>query len=74
MAWEGGFLRETGVHFNGNLNVLVGGRGTGKSTMIESLRYVLGLDALGDDARKAHEGVVKQVLRSGTSLASRSIT
>lgn len=69
MAWEGGFLRETGVHFNGNLNVLVGGRGTGKSTVIESLRYVLGLDPLGDDARKAHEGVVKQVLRSGTKVS-----
>jgi hypothetical protein len=69
MAWEGGFLRETGVHFNGNLNVLVGGRGTGKSTMVESLRYVLGLDALGDDARKAHEGVVRQVLRSGTKVS-----
>jgi predicted ATPase len=69
MAWEGGFLRETAVHFNRNLNVLVGGRGTGKSTMIESLRYVLGLAPVGDDARKAHEGVVKQVLRNGTKIS-----
>lgn len=69
MTWEGGFLRETGVHFNDNLNVLVGGRGTGKSTMIESLRYVLGLEPLGEDARKAHEGVIKQVLRSGTKIS-----
>jgi hypothetical protein len=30
---------------------------------------VLRLDALGDDARKAHEGVVKQVLRSGTKVS-----
>jgi hypothetical protein len=44
MTWEGGFLRDTAIHFNENLNVLVGGRGTGKSTVIESLRYVLGLD------------------------------
>lgn len=69
MSWEGGFLRETSVHFNSNLNVLVGGRGTGKSTIVESLRYVLGLDPLGEDARKAHEGVIKQVLRSGTKIS-----
>ena len=50
MTWEGGFLRDTAVHFNSNLNVLVGGRGTGKSTMIESIRYALGLDALGGEA------------------------
>ncbi|CAK0746391.1 Phosphoesterase [Azospirillaceae bacterium] len=69
MTWEGGFLRDTAIHFNENLNVLIGGRGTGKSTVIESLRYVLGLDPLGDDARKAHEGVIRQVLRSGTKIS-----
>jgi hypothetical protein len=69
MSWEGGFLGDTAVHLNENLNVLVGGRGTGKSTMIESLRYVLGLDPLGDDARKAHEGVIRYLLRSGTKIS-----
>ena len=69
LAWEGGFLRDSAVHFNENLNVLVGGRGTGKSTMIESLRYVLALDPLGDDARKAHQGVLREVLKSGTKVS-----
>jgi len=69
VAWEGGFLDGTKVHFNNNLNVLVGGRGTGKSTIIESLRYVLALDPLGEDARKAHESVVKQVLKPGTKIS-----
>ncbi len=69
MSWEGGFLRDTAVHFNENLNVLVGGRGTGKSTMIESLRYALGLDPLGKEAQKAHEGVVQHVLQSGTKIS-----
>ena len=69
MSWEGGFLTDTAVHFNENLNVLVGGRGTGKSTMIESLRYALGLDPLGEDARKAHEGVIRYVLRPGTKVS-----
>ncbi|MCX7109206.1 MAG: phosphoesterase [Proteobacteria bacterium] len=69
MAWEGGFLDGTRIHFNGNLNVLVGGRGTGKSTIIESIRYVLAADPLGEEARKAHEGVVKHVLKSGTKIS-----
>ena len=70
MTWEGGFLRDTTVHFNENLNVLVGGRGTGKSTMIESIRYALGLDPLGEEAQKAHEGVIRHVLQSGTKVSS----
>ncbi|HWY60486.1 MAG TPA: hypothetical protein VNW15_01160 [Rhizomicrobium sp.] len=69
ISWEGGFLGDVAVHFNENLNVLVGGRGTGKSTMIESLRYVLGLQPLGEDARKAHEGVLRYVLRPGTKVS-----
>ncbi len=69
ISWEGGFLGETALHFSENLNVLVGGRGTGKSTVVESLRYILGLNPLGEDARKAHEGVVRQVLRSGTKIS-----
>ncbi len=69
MAWQGGFLRDTAVHFNGNLNAVVGGRGTGKSTLIESIRYVLGLDPLGDEAQKAHAGVVRHVLKSGTKVS-----
>ncbi|MCY4420202.1 MAG: AAA family ATPase [Gammaproteobacteria bacterium] len=69
MAWEGGFLDGTRLHFNENLNVFVGGRGTGKSTIIESLRYVLGLDPLGEDAMNAHEGVIRFVLKSATKVS-----
>ena len=69
MTWEGGFLRDTAVHFNENLNVLVGGRGTGKSTMIESIRYVLGLDSPGEEARNVHQGVIRWILQSGTKIS-----
>lgn len=71
IAWEGGFLDGASVQLNTNLNVLVGGRGTGKSTVIESLRYVLGLDAIGADAARTHQGIVKQVLRGGTKISLR---
>lgn len=69
MTWEGGFLDGTSVHWNSNLNALIGGRGTGKSTVVESIRYALGLDPMGDEARKAHEGVIRHVLRSGTKVS-----
>ncbi len=69
IAWQGGFLRDVAVHLNENLNVLIGGRGTGKSTIVESLRYVLGLEPIGDEARKTHDGIVRQVLRSGTKIS-----
>ncbi|OGA30956.1 MAG: phosphoesterase [Betaproteobacteria bacterium RIFCSPLOWO2_02_FULL_68_150] len=69
IAWEGGFLGGGEVRFNDNLNVLIGGRGTGKSTVIESLRYVLQLDPLGADAQKTHANMVKDVIRSGTKIS-----
>ena len=69
MAWDGGFLDGIRLRFNGNLNVLVGGRGTGKSTIIESLRYVLAMDPIGEEANNAHQGVVKYVLKSGTKIS-----
>ncbi len=68
-AWEGGFLDGVSVRFNGNLNTLIGGRGTGKSTVIESIRYALGLDPLGDEARKMHEETVRHVLKPGTKVS-----
>ena len=68
LAWEGGFLDGVTVHLNSNLNVLIGGRGTGKSTFVESIRAVLGLEPIGEDARKAHDGIIRYVLRGGTKI------
>lgn len=69
VAWEGGFLDGLSIHFSENLNVLIGGRGAGKSTIVESLRYVLGLEPLGDEARRLHDGIVRNVLQSGTKIS-----
>ncbi len=69
MTWQGGFLDGQAVHLNENLNVLVGGRGTGKSTLIESLRYVLDLEPIGENAQRAHEGIVQKVLKGGTKVS-----
>ena len=72
LAWEGGFLDGAEVRLNPNLNVLIGGRGAGKSTIIESLRYALDLDPVGEQARQAYQGIVQQVLRSGTKISIRA--
>ena len=69
MSWQGGFLDGAAVHFNPNLNVLVGGRGTGKSTVVESLRCVLSLAPLGDEAGESHAGILKHVLGNGTKVS-----
>jgi len=71
LGWEGGFLDGVTVRLNPNLNVLIGGRGTGKSTIVESIRSVLGLVPIGEQARKTHEGIVRHVLRSGTKISLR---
>lgn len=49
--------------------MLVGGRGAGKSTVIESLRHALGLEPLGENARAIHKGIIRNVLRSGTKVS-----
>jgi DNA repair ATPase RecN len=44
LAITGGFLHEEIIHFSDNLNCLIGGRGTGKSTAIRTIAYAFGLD------------------------------
>ena len=68
ISWEGGFLNGMSIHFNGNLNILVGGRGNGKSTVIESIRYTMGLEPLGREVNNDHQGIIKNVLKSGTKI------
>ena len=69
VGWAGGFLDGITIRLNPDLNVLIGGRGTGKSTVVESLRSALGLEPVGEEARKAHDGLVRQVLRNGTKIS-----
>ncbi len=69
LTWESGFFDGVSVHLNPNLNVFIGGRGSGKSTVIESVRYVLDRAPLGEDAAKAHQGIVQRVLKAGAKLS-----
>ena len=52
IQWQGaGFFSETHLGISKNLNAIIGGRGTGKSTLIEGIRYVLDLPTGGQDNR-----------------------
>jgi hypothetical protein len=68
ISWTGGFLDGVTIPISTDLTALIGGRGTGKSTVIESLRYALGLTPIGDDSTKDHKAIVDKVVRSGTII------
>lgn len=53
-----GYLEELELDLSPNLNAIVGGRGTGKSTLIEALRFVLDRKPTDKDALRAHEGII----------------
>lgn len=42
---QGGFLADQVIQFSPNLNCIIGGRGTGKSTIFESIRCIAGDDS-----------------------------
>lgn len=48
----GGLFSDATIAFNENLNCLIGARGSGKSTVIEALRYVLGQRQLLEEAAR----------------------
>lgn len=65
---KGGFLDGMTIDFADDLNCLIGGRGTGKTTVIEFIRYTLMMmpDArLARDQHKQIEGLVLNNLGSG---------
>lgn len=65
----GGFLDGARLEFSDGLNCIIGGRGTGKTTVLEFIRYILGMLPDGNDARprvKATESHVRNNLGSGT--------
>jgi len=69
-GWEGGgcFLNNQMVHFNKNLNAIIGGKGTGKSTIIETLRYVFDQKPKSTNAERAYQAIIKEVFKSGSTL------
>ncbi|HLE87179.1 MAG TPA: hypothetical protein VI727_05915 [Candidatus Brocadiaceae bacterium] len=67
--WEGGFLDCINLHFNDNLNCIIGGKGTGKSTIIETLRYIFDLKPKSDKCEEQYRNILKDVFRSGSKIS-----
>ncbi|WP_025771973.1 TrlF family AAA-like ATPase [Thioalkalivibrio sp. HK1] len=59
---EGGYFDGLSAHISDHLNAVIGGRGTGKSTLLECVRYALDISHKGDDAIKQGEQIVKENL------------
>ena len=68
IAFMGGYLDGVELELSGNLNTFIGGRGTGKSTLIESLRYAFDIKPKSNEAIKAHQSIIQENLgkESGT--------
>lgn len=56
----GGYLDGLNIQFSEHLNAIIGGRGTGKSTILECIRFVLQLTPIGVNAKKQHEQIIKE--------------
>lgn len=70
---KGGFLSGAKLEFDDNLNCIIGGRGTGKTTVLEAIRYVL--DRMPDpgkdkDRYRAIEKLLESNLGGGSLRAT----
>lgn len=59
---EGGYFDGLSAGLSGHLNAVIGGRGTGKSTLLECLRFALDVPHKGEDAKKQGDQIVKENL------------
>lgn len=68
--WSGGFLDGLKIHLNDNLNCLIGGKGTGKSTVLETLRFAFGTEFCpkAEKAKEQHEEILKEVFKKGSRI------
>ncbi len=66
ITFEGGLLDQTEINFSPELNNFIGIRGSGKSSVLEILRYTLGI-SLGNQAsdRDYKNSLIEHVLKSG---------
>lgn len=54
----GGYLDSVDIELSDHLNAVIGGRGTGKSTLLECIRYAFALEPKTQNALKQHKSVI----------------
>jgi ABC-type lipoprotein export system ATPase subunit len=67
IAFKGGYLDGVEIELSENLNTFIGGRGTGKSTLIESIRYALDKEPKSKEAIRTHQSIVQANLGKESS-------
>jgi ABC-type lipoprotein export system ATPase subunit len=65
LHFHGGYLDGISIELSAHLNAIIGGRGTGKSTLVECLRYALDAAPRATAARRQHDEIVKANLGAG---------
>ncbi|MEA2238446.1 MAG: hypothetical protein QOC81_3170 [Thermoanaerobaculia bacterium] len=68
IRWDGaGFLADQEILFNENLNCLIGGKGAGKSAVIESIRFAFDIDPAAE-FKDQTRSLIKSVLPAGATV------
>lgn len=68
MYSNGGLLGEQIFAFNEDLNCVIGGRGTGKSTIVDYLRFVFGGEPLDDELQRKFRKRLVDLIREATTV------
>lgn len=65
----GGFLAGTALELNPSLNCVIGGRGTGKSALLEIIRYALDIPSKTETNARQAQSLLGYVLPTGSRVA-----
>jgi hypothetical protein len=68
---EGGFLSGLDLELNPNLNCVIGGRGTGKSTLLELIRYAFDVEPKTKVNARQAEGILENTFQPGSRITVR---
>jgi len=68
MDVNGGYFRADKFHFNKDLNCIIGGRGAGKSIIIDLLRFALDMFPRSEEHLKMFADRLKHLLKEGNSV------
>jgi len=68
VRFVGGYLDGVDVELSDHLNAVIGGRGTGKSTLIECIRFAFDLQPFGKAAKTQHDAIVRTNLGNEKGL------
>lgn len=68
IRWDGGFLSGEEIAFAEQLTCLIGGKGTGKSTVVESIRSAFDIEPPYGFGKSQYEKLIESTLPPGTRI------